>query len=155
MTLWYFLNSAFSSVYPDLWKSQYSLLTWTSNCSVLYSGNWSISHFGQQFSWEYIMPRALFSLENPHQEFWWILLVPSKMELMLFVSESLGSISDSQSPVTMSTHDLLFRGCVYQGLQLMHYNIDKVHFVSLERSGTIEPAKGLREQMVVYQWKKM
>lgn len=95
--------------------------------SVHHSGNWSVSHVGQQSSWDYNMPWALFSLKNPQQELFLDSTGPPLKDGIDRVCEieqtqerRLDSVPDSQSPVTVSTDNLLFRRrCVYQGLQLM------------------------------------
>lgn len=87
------------------------------------------------------MPRALFSLENPQQEPLQDSTGPLKDEIDAVFEKGLDSIPDSRSPVAETTDNLLFRRCVFQGLQLMCSNIDKGHFISSERAGTVEPHK--------------
>lgn len=105
-------------------------------CSAEHGGNWSVSFFGRVFSWEYNLPRALFSLEKSSTgALAGILLVPlSKRWNWWSVWDRANTRGrregEREKPWQRPRHSIpqwlcpliiyfFRRRCVYQGLQLM------------------------------------
>lgn len=119
-----YINLNFSNVNSSF------LCTWISLCTGKCSVFWELKHI---LLWPRVLLRIQYaqgivqigkSSTRAFVGYYWS--STQKMELSECVRqskhkrESLDSIPDSRSPVTVSADNLLFRRCVYEGLRLMH-----------------------------------